>query len=204
MANHFSSVGFSVATNEEWAELVDQTAQEGDEIEFDGGILFRWRQESGEEISVLIDDDNNFRGGAPHFAGSTQVEVALAGAFDDSEGFWEGAFYAWMNPPGDDLQSGDYPFVFDVADYWTIKDRLDLPQRAQVQIAAFAHEIEFFIRKKTLRLRRPTKLNTHRTFLFQSVCSSTKMQKKVPRRSLMQFSAEQFCVTNNASTPPQI
>src|SRR4028118_207339 len=109
-----------------------------------GGLWFRWRQESGEEISVLIDSDNNFRGGAPHFAGSTQVEVALVGAFDDPEGFWEGAFYAWMNPSDDDLQSGDYPFVFDVADYWTIRDRVSLPQRAQVQIAAFAHEIEFF------------------------------------------------------------
>ena len=143
MANHFASVGFKVSNQKEWAQMFDRVANEGDETAFEGGTMFRWLLAGGEELSILVDDGSNFRGGAPHFAGSTRVEVALDNALPDPEGYWEGAFYAWMNPQ-EDLQSGDCPFVFDVADFWIVKDQLNLPQRATVQIAAFAHEVEFF------------------------------------------------------------
>ena len=144
MANHFQAVGFSVNDSEQWTEVVNRTAALGEETAFPDGALFRWTQEGGEEIVILVDDERNFRGGAPHFSGATRAQVALVGALPDAEAYWEGAFYAWMNPPEDDLQSGDYPLVFDVADFWVVKDQLTLPQRATVQIAAFAHEIEFF------------------------------------------------------------
>lgn len=148
MSNHFAAVGFKLEGNDDVPFLVEQTAEKGAQIDFSGGTLFRWvanvDENAGEEIVLLLDNKRNLRGLAPHFTGSTRVEVAITSAFPDAEGFWEGGFYAWMNPPTDNLESGDYPFVFDVGDFWIVNKKLRLPQVVEVQIAAFAHEIKFF------------------------------------------------------------
>lgn len=80
-------------------------------------------------------------GSTPFFEGKSRLRVALTHRVHHANCTdYEGAMHAWMNPEAGSLESGDYPFVFDLVDY-AVHTEMALPQVAEVRLAAFAHEI---------------------------------------------------------------
>ncbi|MFQ5795765.1 MAG: hypothetical protein ACE5JP_12035 [Candidatus Bipolaricaulia bacterium] len=141
MPSHFSTIGLRVASKEELAALAERVAPISDQIEVKSGRYFRWSSESGAELWLQVDRQNNLIGINPHFTGSSVVRVGLTKSVTRSDDtVLDGAFYAWADPEEDDPETGSYPLVFDCPDSHSYSD-LRLPSLAKAQIAAFAHEL---------------------------------------------------------------
>jgi hypothetical protein len=143
MANHYRAVGFQVATEEEFGDLLDRAVEEGEEMAVDGGRMFCWSPVDGAQVWLLVDDEWNFRGCGPHFNGNSLVPLGVTDMRATPD-FWEGSAHAWVNPQSNNLGSGEYPFLFQIPDFYPLNLSLQVPARVEAQVAAFAHELEFF------------------------------------------------------------
>lgn len=140
MPSHFSTIGFSIASQEEFAALAHQLAADAQPISTKRGEYLQWKGGGGEEMWLQVDHTRDLMGMNPHFAGRSSVTVRIESRVrrpNDTE--LDGAFHGWAAPT-DDVQEGAYPFVFDSPDAGTA-DAMQLPQVVQVQVAAFAHEL---------------------------------------------------------------
>ncbi len=144
MPNHFSTIGVELQSQEEFFALAKDVAEDCVRLDVPGGYYLRWSSESGAQLWLQVDDDNDLVGMNPHFAGESRVRVGLAErvARLDSTPL-DGAFYSWADPQGDESETGSYPFVFDVPDFQCYDD-LPLPAVLDAQIAAFVHELAVF------------------------------------------------------------
>jgi hypothetical protein len=84
----------------------------------------------------------------PHFAGPARLRVKLTSYIPSTTPSpLDGSFHGWTNPPANtesaDQAEGDYPFVFDAPDALLHKGA-PLPGVVEVQVAAFAHEMQVF------------------------------------------------------------
>jgi hypothetical protein len=143
MANHYRAVGFQVATEEEFGDLLDRAVDEGEEMAIDGGRMFCWSPVDGAQIWLLVDDEWNFRGCSPHFAGRSRVPLGVTDMRATPD-FWEGSAHAWVNPHSNSTESGEYPVLFQIPDFYPLSLALQVPVRVEAQVTAFAHELEFF------------------------------------------------------------
>ena len=118
----------------------------GDSVRLDvpGGYYLCWTSESGAELWLQVDDEDNLIGMNPHFTGESRVRVGLTARIDRPDGtLLDGAFHAWADPQRDDPEIGSYPFVFDAPDFRCFGG-LPLPTILEARIAAFAHELAVF------------------------------------------------------------
>jgi hypothetical protein len=144
MASHWSTIGLSVQSGDDLAGLANRVAQDCTPHEVEGGAYQCWSSASGVELWLQIDADNQLIGLLPHFRGKSAVRVGLtARLIEDRVTEMDGAFHCWSEPANDDPESGCYPFVFDTPDF-LCHAGLELPTVAQVQIGAFAHEVESY------------------------------------------------------------
>ena len=143
MPSHYSSLGFRFRSVEELEEFATRATDDADVIETPYGTYYRWRSASGAEIWFQADNDNQGVGAHPHFGGSSVMPIrATAVVRRPDDTVLDGAFHVWANP-GTEADSGDYPFVFDCANFCEYAD-VPLPATGRVQVAAFAHALSFF------------------------------------------------------------
>jgi hypothetical protein len=143
MASHLSTLGILTQTNEEFHQFIVQAAETGTRIEVNNGAYIQWTSGVGAEIWLQVNQDDEVIGIKPHFSGNAIMPVALTERIEHSEYRLNGAFYAWADPQEDSLEFGEYPFVFDTPDY-LLYHSLILPKRVNVQLAAFAYELQAF------------------------------------------------------------
>lgn len=144
MASHLSSIGFSVASEEAFVALAEKLAEDATFHRAPGGGYLLWRDDAGVEVWLPIDEENQIVGFAPHLSGTSRLQVGLTARprnADDEP--LDGRFVAWVNPPGEDPEEGAYPLVFECPDF-ACHSALALPATAEVQIVAFAGEVEAF------------------------------------------------------------
>jgi hypothetical protein len=145
MASHMSTIGFQVSNEFDFGKLVNHALLNGTEIESANGMYIWWVAGRGVELWVQIDRDKSVVGVNPHFSHSGRMWVGLTQRLRrPDESSLEGAFHGWAAPQGDDPESGAYPFIFDAPDF-DLHEELQLPSLRQVQVAAFAHELEAFV-----------------------------------------------------------
>jgi hypothetical protein len=143
MPNHFSTIGLTVATDQDFLALAERVAASATAIPVKGGRYLRWTSNSGAELWLQVDADGDLIGMNPHFTGKATLHVGLTQRLArPQETALDGAFHAWAARE-DEPESGAYPFVFDSPDAAAHPD-IDLPTKAEVQIAAFAHEIRAY------------------------------------------------------------
>jgi hypothetical protein len=141
MPSHLSTLGFDVQTQEDLVALVQQVVSVAEAIPARAGQYLKWVGGSGEELWLQADESGNLVGLNPHFTGKSLVRVRLEELVRrEDDTVWDGAFKGWAEPEENKPESGAYPFAFDSPDAATYAD-LVLPVIADVQIAAFAHEI---------------------------------------------------------------
>ena len=144
MPSHFAAIGTPVDNYDEYVALMDRIAGDAEVFNVSDGYYLRWSSECGAQIWIQINSENEGIGATPYFAGHSHVRVGITNREvrpDDSA--LEGAFHGLANPSGDNPETGEYPFVFDVPDFCRYAD-LRLPSIADAQIAAFAHDVAFF------------------------------------------------------------
>lgn len=148
MPSHLSSIGFPVQDQDELQVLAARAIKIGRHIETASGTYVQLRERNGAEIWVQLDQDGAVIGVNPHFSGRAAIRVGLAGEVFRWDGFpLDGAFYGWVNPSDENSRDGEYPLVFDTPDF--LVHRPNLPAVLDVQISAFAHEIQVYADEKT-------------------------------------------------------
>ena len=145
MPSHMSSIGFPVATEDDFLRYQTLAADNGEPLPAPGGLYVRWQAGQGAELWVQVTPDNAIVGLNPHFAGEATLRVSLqARLLWPNEGGLDGAFSAWVLAEGDDdPEHGFYPLVFDAPDF-ALHSGLTLPAVAEVQLAAFAEELHAY------------------------------------------------------------
>jgi len=144
MTDHFSTIGIPINSAEELTELLKKTSSEFLEISCRNGKYLKWSSDGGAELWCQIDKKGDWVGITPYFSGDSAMRVGIIGPVertDDTD--FERAIYGWSNPQSEDLESGEYPFVFDIVDWATYED-LDFPFLSNVSLSAFAHEISVY------------------------------------------------------------
>jgi hypothetical protein len=113
------------------------------------GYYFIFEDDSGAEIYMQTNPAQEIMGFNPAFAGKSIRKVGLMKMIERDTSELDGAFHAWANSPDiENIEDGDYPFVFDAPDFRT-KDQIELPQIAEIQLTAFAsNDFEVFVSKK--------------------------------------------------------
>lgn len=148
MPSHLDSLGFNVADEAGFIELIRLTAQKGAPVYTGVGSYLQWVFGNGIELWTQSDDGVRLIGLNPHYSGSTTQIVGLSRKFPHPESPMDGAFEAWINPEIDLSYDppevfGDYPFIFDSPGFDWFQN-IPLPAIARVQLAAFAHDLEIF------------------------------------------------------------
>ncbi len=113
------------------------------------GTYLRWADRSGGELWIQLNADNELVGVNPHFGGRSRVRVLLTHRLEtDNSNTLDGRFHGWADPAKAEAeQSGAYPFLFDAPDA-AQHTELQLPTEIDVQIAAFAHDVQVFASAK--------------------------------------------------------
>jgi hypothetical protein len=144
MPTHFSTIGFFVASTDDFMALAKRIAPVAQEISVPGGSYLHWRGADGEELWLQKDRRNHFIGMDPHFSGRAVMRAHLKSwVKKEQDGSLDGSLSAWANPARSDSDYGEYPFIIDVPDA-SRHFALKLPCVAKLQIAAFAHEITYY------------------------------------------------------------
>ncbi|MFW5658385.1 MAG: hypothetical protein ACOCZ8_00240 [Bacteroidota bacterium] len=156
MLSHLSDIGFRMEEEEELSALVETLSNDGDPIPVRAGYYVVCRLEGGIELWMQFNRNGEWLGLNPHFRGESKLRLLLNHTIFRNDEQLDGAFHAWADPTreairasmqNERLQSGSlpglFPFVFDLPDFHTLPG-LQLPQVAEVQIAAFAHEMHCF------------------------------------------------------------
>jgi hypothetical protein len=142
--SNFSSIGFSIQTEEEFKKLVDFCFEKGQSIKCSNGTYFIYSDNSGAELYGQLNSQNEIIGMNPHFNGKSRRKVCLTESYLRTESELDGAFHCWADPRNEnEPESGAYPFVFDVPNFMTI-GQIDCPKTFEIQLSAFAQEIEFY------------------------------------------------------------
>ncbi|MEM7460835.1 MAG: hypothetical protein AAF331_15325 [Pseudomonadota bacterium] len=142
--SNYSSIGFPVTSEEELRDLVASLIDVAAVVPAEHGTYLLYEDPSGAAFWIQVDQHNSIAGVNPHFNGRSHRRVGLQSDVERPNSELDGAIYAWANPSSiDDLESGEYPFVFDLPDRSLLGD-IVFPQIIDVQLAAFAHEVSFF------------------------------------------------------------
>ena len=135
--SNLSDIGFPVHSDEDVNVLITETIKLVESIKCPQGFYLRFADASGAEIYLQGNLEQELIGFNPHFDGKSRRKVGLTKAIERDSSELDGGFHAWANPNGNEPDSGDYPFVFDVPDFRMIEN-LQFPHICEIQLTAFA------------------------------------------------------------------
>jgi hypothetical protein len=159
MANHFSDIGFIVRCEEDYQKLIDLVIEQGDVIEVSNGYYIVLDDSSGIQLVVQADKNRNIVGMNPHFRGEGSFMTGISWMKEIENYPLDGRIKVWVNPPEDNFELGDFPFIFDVPNYQTLTDELHAGDIGFFQIAAFAHEFKLFSTEEEFRMKQENELS---------------------------------------------
>ncbi|MBC9911581.1 hypothetical protein [Chitinophaga varians] len=140
--SNFSDIGFDINTEEEFQDLLEKTYHESTIIKVNDGAYAVYADESGAELWIQLNDQQECIGANPHYKGKSRRKVCLTAVVSRPENPLDGGFHAWAEPAeSQNPQSGLYPFVFDVPDFKTL-DSFSFPADAEIQLTAFAQDVQ--------------------------------------------------------------
>jgi len=135
--SNLSDIGFPVQNEQDVNVLITETIQYVESIKCPQGFYLLFADESGAEIYLQGNNEQELVGFNPHFAGKSRRKVSLTKFIERDSSELDGGFYAWANPKDFETDAGDYPFIFDVPDF-RLSHEMRLPQVCEIQLTAFA------------------------------------------------------------------
>ncbi|NLR64322.1 hypothetical protein HGH92_08395 [Chitinophaga varians] len=140
--SNFSDIGFDINTEEEFQDLLEKTYHESTLIRVQEGAYAVYADESGAELWIQLNNQQECIGANPHYKGKSRRKVCLTATVERPENPLDGGFYAWAAPSEkQNPQSGLYPFVFDVPDF-RIPEPFSFPADVEIQLTAFAQDVQ--------------------------------------------------------------
>lgn len=145
VATHFSTIGLNIQSDAELLDCVERIMPDTEKVESPHGTYHRWVDPSGAELWIQLNAENELVGVNPHFGGRSRVRVLLTHPIEGvSANPLDGRFHGWADPAKATPEcSGAYPFLFDAPDA-ACHQALTFPSEVDVQVAAFAHDVQVF------------------------------------------------------------
>lgn len=133
----FSDIGFKLPEENSFPALVNTIMEKGKVLESPRGKYLHLQDNSGASLFAQVTVKNQIIGVLPFFEGQTSIQVAITKKAIRSETELEGALHAWAAPedPGNP-ESGLFPFVFEVPDYYT--HDFNFPLYTRINLTCFA------------------------------------------------------------------
>lgn len=142
--SHFASIGFDVQNDDDLNELLKKVYNAGVAVPSEKGLYVQFRDESGAELWIQVNEDKDLVGLNPFFDGESGFAAGIMHPLEEAEDYLDGSFLCYGNP-GDinDEEPGDYPFVFDLPDFYAYPT-FEKPSIQNINLCAFAEEMEVF------------------------------------------------------------
>lgn len=142
--SNFSNIGFHVNSEEEFYALVERAYHKSSYYKTKNGTYYHYSDESGAELWIQTNGDDEFIGVNPHYKGRSKRRVSITESINRPESVLDGAFHSWADPiEKDNFENGVYPFVFDVPNHKQYDD-IEIPQLCDIQLCAFAQDFEYY------------------------------------------------------------
>lgn len=139
-----TSIGFDVHSREDFESLAEYALTTGERIKTKKGIYSYAQPSKGIELWLQLNKRNEIIGLNPHYSGSSKIKVGITNELiADSNSILDGSFHAWADPKDESVESGSYPFVFDMPNRANYGEVL-VPQILNIQLTAFAHELSVY------------------------------------------------------------
>lgn len=136
--SNLSDIGFPVQNEQDVNVLITETIKYVESIRCPQGFYLRFADPSGAEMYLQGNNDQELIGFNPHFAGKSRRRVGITAKIQRDSSELDGGFHAWADPTDEtDIESGAYPFVFDVPDF-RMAPVETLPAIYEIQLTAFA------------------------------------------------------------------
>jgi hypothetical protein len=147
--SNLSDIGFPTPDEQAVNEMIMHVLELAKPIQTQRGFYLKFSDESGAEIYLQGNFEQELIGFNPHFAGKSRRKVGLTKVIERDSSELDGGFYAWANPSNQDVEtSGDYPFVFDVPDFRTVLVN-EFPFVSDIQLTAFgSNDFQIFADEK--------------------------------------------------------
>ncbi|OWA33469.1 hypothetical protein B9G55_22675 [Saccharibacillus sp. O16] len=144
MINHMTTLGFQMQGEDDFLSLANYAYEHGTLMQTEQGAYVLLRVGGGAELWLQLNREGVAIGMHPHFTGAGLMQIGIeAEARHEDANELDGTFYAWAGATPERPSHGLYAFLFDLPD----RDRygaLAHPLVRQVQLAAFAHELNVF------------------------------------------------------------
>ena len=144
MLNHFAALGYSLDTDEEFSDLVDHAARDGDPIAAPSGYYLYYRVDERVELWAQATPIGDLLDCVPHYRGESRIKIGVADLIRRKDRPLDGSVYGWVNPTGERSDAGDYPVVIKVPDYEIFRSRVSPQSIITMQVTAFANEIAVY------------------------------------------------------------
>ena len=136
--SNLSDIGFPTPDEQAVNEMIMHVLELAKPIKCEQGFYLKFSDASGAEIYLQGNFDQELVGFNPHFAGKSRRKVGLTQKIERDSSELDGGFHGWADPTDSDVEmSGEYPFVFDVPDFRTVKIE-SFPCVKEIQLTAFA------------------------------------------------------------------
>lgn len=147
--SNLSDIGFPTPDEQAVNDMIWHVIELTAPIECSHGIYLKFSDESGAEIYLQGNFKQELIGFNPHFAGKSRRKVGLTKKIERDSSELDGGFHAWANPDEEKIiDSGEYPFVFDVPDF-RINEEIEIPKLCEIQLTAFAsNDFQMFANEK--------------------------------------------------------
>ncbi len=145
LADHFRTVGFTLE-RDELESLLHRAIDGGRLIEAPHGDYRVWTPGAGAELWINLyrrgGKARELAGATPNFASDARMNAIVEAAEPNPEFALEGEIYAWPSEGGE--EHGLYPFSASVPDFDATIGGRELPFRAELALAGFAHELAWW------------------------------------------------------------
>ena len=143
--SNLSDIGFPTPDEQAVNDMIWHVIELTKPLNCSHGIYLKFSDESGAEIYLQGNANQELVGFNPHFAGKSRRKVGLTKKIERDSSELDGGYRAWANPSD---ETGEYPFVFDVPDF-LLTEKTEFPKVCEIQLTAFAsNEFEIFADEK--------------------------------------------------------
>lgn len=157
VTDHLTALGIESSSTEERQEQVRSILKESEpHSQRADSMTLRWRDPSGAELWIYIDQTGTMKSVQPHFAGGPRIRLELQAILERPEiSPYDGGFLGLTQEGGSNPSlGGGFPMVFDAPDFPDVKDAL-LTAKHDVELAGFAVEFNVYPTEEAFREAQP-------------------------------------------------
>jgi hypothetical protein len=157
VADHLAALGIGSSSSEERQEQVRKILKDSEpHSQRAESMTLRWRDPSGAELWIYVDQTGSMKSVQPHFSGGPRIRLEIQAILERSDiSPYDGGFLGLTQEGGSNPSlGGGFPIVFDAPDFPDVKDAF-LTAKHDVELAAFAVELNAYPTEEIFREAQP-------------------------------------------------